>query len=234
MSIDGKRICALLLHYMRTRRLVVILTFVGARFLADASEVFSKPDISTAADSVVTFNEIMYHPAGDNPALEWIELYNQMSVDIDLSDWRIEGGIDFRFPPDTILLANSYLVVASDPVALQAQAGGVPVLGRFTKRLSNSGETLRLRNNNGRLMDEMTYSDRPPWPVAADGSGGSLAKKERFSASSSPENWRVSARVGGTPGAINFVEDASAPPPVQQFINRNSPARWLVPADDSL
>ena len=136
---------------MRVRSLAFILMLLGTRVLADASEAFSKPDISTAADSVVTFNEIMYHPAGDNPALEWIELYNQMSVDIDLSDWRVEGGIDFRFPADTILLANSYVVVASDPAALQAQAGGIPVLGRFTKRLANSGETLRLRNCNGRL-----------------------------------------------------------------------------------
>ena len=142
---------------MRAFTLIVSLMLFEARLLADASEAFSKPDISTAADSVVTFNEIMYHPAGDNPALEWIELCNQMSVDIDLSDWRIEGGIDFQFPANTIILANGYVVVASDPAGVQAQAVGVPVLGRFTKRLSNAGETLRLRNNNGRLMDEMTY-----------------------------------------------------------------------------
>src|SRR6266404_3134051 len=179
---------------MRARPLLVTLMLLGPRFFAGAGGAFSKPDISTAADSVVTFNEIMYHPAGDNPALEWIELCNQMSVDIDLSDWRIEGGIDFQFPANTIILANGYVVVASDPAGVQAQAGGTPVLGRFTKRLSNSGETLRLRNNNGRLMDEMTYSDLAPWPVAANGSGGSLAKRERFSASSRPENWRVSAR----------------------------------------
>lgn len=219
---------------MRVPPLAVILMLLATRFFADGSEAFSKPDITTAADSVVTFNEVMYHPAGDNPALEWIEFYNSMSVDIDLSDWRIEGGIDFWFPTNTIIPANRHVVVASDPAALQAQAGSVPVVGQFTKRLSNSGEALRLRNNSGRLMDEMTYSDQPPWPVAADGSGGSLAKKEGFSASSRAGNWRVSARAGGTPGAINFVEDASAPPQEQPFIHRSSPARWLVPVDDSL
>src|SRR6266542_3801329 len=169
---------------MRASPLVVTLVLLGTRFLADASEGFSKPDITTAADAVVTFNEIMYHPAGDNPSLEWIELHNQMSVDIDLSGWWIEGGIDFQFPPNTIILANGYVVVASDPAAVQAQAGGLPVFGRFTKRLSNSGETLRLRNKSGRLMDEMTYGGRSPWPVAANGSGGALAKKTGFSASS--------------------------------------------------
>src|SRR5215211_7359443 len=41
------------------------------------------------ADSVVVFNEIMYHPATDEPALEWVELHNQNAVDVDLSDWRL-------------------------------------------------------------------------------------------------------------------------------------------------
>ena len=48
------------------------------------------------SDSVVVFNEIMYHPAGNESQMEWIELHNQMAVDIDLSDWSIAGGIDFR------------------------------------------------------------------------------------------------------------------------------------------
>src|SRR5436190_4330139 len=219
---------------MRAPPLAVLCILLGTLFSADANEPFSKPDITTAADSVVTFNEIMYHPPGDNPALEWIELYNQMSVDIDLSGWRVEGGIDFLFPTNTIILANGYLVVASNPAVVQAQSGGVPVFGPFTRRLSDSGETLRIRNNNGRLMDEMTYSNQAPWPIAADGSGGSLAKNAKFSASSRSESWRVSARGGGTPGSINFAEDAAGPPPEQQFINRSSPARWLVASNDSL
>ena len=44
-------------------------------------------------DSTVVFNEIMYHPAGTNNTLEWIELHNQMAVDMDLSKWSAEDGI---------------------------------------------------------------------------------------------------------------------------------------------
>ena len=39
------------------------------------------------ADSVVVFNEIHYHPATNETALEWLELHNQMSIDVDLSGW---------------------------------------------------------------------------------------------------------------------------------------------------
>ena len=35
------------------------------------------------ADSVVVFNELHYHPAGVLDP-EWIELHNQMAIDVDL------------------------------------------------------------------------------------------------------------------------------------------------------
>ena len=39
------------------------------------------------ADSVVVFNEVHYHPAEREAELEWVELHNQMAVDVDLSGW---------------------------------------------------------------------------------------------------------------------------------------------------
>ena len=50
--------------------------------------------VRASSDSVVVFSEIMYYPALAEDS-EWVELHNQMTVDIDLSRWRIEGGIDF-------------------------------------------------------------------------------------------------------------------------------------------
>jgi hypothetical protein len=73
-----------------------------------------------AADSVVVFNEIHYHPATNEAVNEWIELHNQMAIDIDLSAWSITGSIGFTFAEGTIIPGGGYLVVASDPAALQA------------------------------------------------------------------------------------------------------------------
>ena len=207
-----------------------LLCAVGAR----AAPSFSQPDTTTASDSVVTFNEIMYHPAADNPTLEWVELYNQMSVDIELSNWRVEGGIEFRFPTNTILAANSYVVVAADPTALQVASGKTNVFGPYTRHLSNSGDTLRLRNHNGRLIDELSYRDKDPWPVAADGSGASIAKGDQYSASSPAANWRASSQIGGTPGRANFPELEPTGPVMDQLLNTSSAGRWFVPTDDSL
>src|SRR3989442_44082 len=121
-----------------------------------------------AADSPVAFNEIMYHPLTNEPALEWVELQNQMSVDMDISRWSLDGGISSHSPEGPVLHGGSSLVGASPPGTLMAVSGLTNVFGPFTNRLSNNGETLQLRDNNNRLMDEVTYGVEGDWPVAPD------------------------------------------------------------------
>src|SRR6185369_4977847 len=143
---------------------------------------------STRADSVVVFNEIMYHPSANEPVMEWVELHNQMAVDVDLSGWSLAGGIDFKFAEGSVISGGGYLVVASSPVDLMNATGLTNVLGPFTSRLSNSGEALELLNNNHRLMDRVTYGAEGDWPVGPDGAGVSLAKRSENAASATAEN----------------------------------------------
>ena len=150
---------------------------------AQVEPLISQPNSSSAADSVITFNEIMYHPATTDPGGEWLELVNQMSVNMDISNWHIEGGVTFQFPTNTVFNANSYLIVAADPARFRTRPGSTNIFGPFTGRLSSGGETLRLRNQSGRLLDELSYNDHEPWPVGADGSGASLSKRDPFNGS---------------------------------------------------
>src|SRR5436190_13192623 len=68
--------------------------------------VFAVP--SAQADSPVVFNEIMYHPATNESQLEWVELQNQMSVDVDLSGWALDSGIHFTFPSGTVIKGGNF------------------------------------------------------------------------------------------------------------------------------
>lgn len=158
---------------------------------------------------MVVFNEIMYHPLTNEPTMEWVELHNQMAVNVDLSGWSLAGGVEFTFAEGTAIPGRGYLVVAIAPAELAPVTGLTNVFGPFGGRLSNSGEKLELRNNNGRLMDSVKYGVDGDWPVAADGSGVSLAKSDEDAASGSAANWTVSAFVGGTPGQRNFPRTAS-------------------------
>ena len=61
-----------------------------------------------AIDSTTVINEVMYHPALPGGA-EWIELHNQMAVNMDLSEWQMTGGVNFTFPAGTVIKAGGYL-----------------------------------------------------------------------------------------------------------------------------
>jgi hypothetical protein len=109
-------------------------------------------------DCVVVFNEVHYNPIGATEDGEWLELFNQMGIMVDLSGWRLSGGIDYTFPAGTIISNGAYLVVYKTP------AGGE--LGPFTGSLNNAGETINLRNHSNRLMDSLGYGDSGRWPLA--------------------------------------------------------------------
>lgn len=163
-----------------------------------------------AADSIVVFNEVMYHPRED-AGIEWIELHNLLALDVDVSKWSIRGGVEYSFPVGTLIPAHGFLVVAKDPEAFSLMTGADTVYGPFSGNLSNSGERLELVNNDHRLMDAIDYEDGGEWPVAPDGSGVTLAKRRPTMASGSPVHWTWSTQAGGTPGAANFPDDDIAP-----------------------
>ena len=173
--------------------------FIFRGLLPCGAALLAAPQAAPAIDSTAVFNEVMYHPAAPT-APEWIELHNQMAVDLDLSRWRLSGGVNFTFPSGTTLPAGGFLLVASDPAALPG------ALGPWTGNLANGGEALQLKNVSGRTMDQLDYADRAPWPLGADGSGASLAKRRLNDSGARPEAWDASWQVGGTPGELNFPE----------------------------
>ena len=162
---------------------------------------------------MVVFNELQYHPRTTQTEGEWIELHSQHAVDVDLSGWRLDGGVDFVFPAGTIIPGGGYLIIAANPAAFTA-AKGVAALGPFASVLADSGESVTLKNKNDRLMDEVAYNDRFPWPVAADGSGATLSKISDTYASAEPQSWRGSIFFGGTPGVANSAAPGAGPAPI--------------------
>ncbi len=174
-----------------------------------------------ALDSTTVFNEVMYHPAVAGEA-EWIELHNEMAINMDLTGWRISGGVNFTMPANTVIPAGGFLVVASDPAALQSATGLTGILGPWIGSLDNGGESVRLRNMIGREMDALDYNDGGSWPEGADGSGMSLSRKPGHTSGQRPEHWQASWQKGGTPGQINF---AAMLGPVQPVFGASEP--WL-------
>lgn len=202
--------CDLLLHsavlWMRCiPRLRAVLAWAAIQ------SVIMACNVSAATNSVVTLNELMYHPADPVPpetvaAPEWLELHNPMSIRVDIGGWSLRGGIAYVFPEGTVMEPGSYVVVSA--------VAGLPTgaLGPFTGRLDNAGEEVRLHERWGRMMDRVVYGDAGAWPPAADGGGASLAKRAAELPSEPSASWTASAESGGTPGQENFPALVEAAP----------------------
>ncbi|MFN0127916.1 MAG: lamin tail domain-containing protein, partial [Verrucomicrobiales bacterium] len=183
-------------------------------------------------DSAVIINEIQYHPANEVSQSEWLELRCLHGVNVDISGWRIEGGIDFTFPTGTVIPGRGTVLVAQNPAAIP----GIIAFGPWTGKLDNGGEEIRLVNFNNRVMDRVNYSDDGDWPVGADGPGATLARRSETTAHSGPAAWTTSNELGGTPGSQNFrstdsVATAGTPVPIDSAAWKYSAANTAPPAN---
>lgn len=160
--------------------------------------------------TAIIISEIMYNPRAraDTNSLAFIELFNTAPVDQDIGGWQIAGDADFTFPLGTVFPARSHVVVARDPASVTNTYGLPSAWGPLAGSLPNGGGTLRLRNREGALLLEVTYSDDMPWPVAADGAGHSLVLSRPDYGEGLPEAWSASRFIDGSPGYADPVTNS--------------------------
>ena len=196
---------------------------------------------SWRASAQVLISEIMYHPveepafnADGSPVLdlyedvhEFVELHNVGNTPVDLSGWRLAGGIAYTFPTNTPCAPGQFLVVAKNPARLANvptyQLAGVNLLGPYAGQLGNNKDTIRLRNSSDEAVDAVSYSAEFPWAIGADALGAdeewtgqrvvdyqyrgrSLERVSFTHSANDPANWLASPTGGNpTPGRANSV-----------------------------
>ena len=173
---------------------------------------------------------------GDDPAGEFIELYNRGWQPIDLTNWKVtdEQGLLYQFTSSAILNPDSYLVICSDAAAISARYGISNTYGNFTTagdRLSNGGERITLLNSNGLVIDSVNYNDKPPWPLAPDQLGSSLECLDSYSDNGRPENWRAFSLEEPAPQATHqwqYLEVTGNATSQRIYFYINGIGQWLV------
>jgi hypothetical protein len=100
---------------------------------------------------------------------------------------------------------GGYGVVVRNKAAFELRYGsGLPVLGEFTGALDNNGERIELQDGTGASIFSFAYRDADPWPVRADGTGGTLELIDSGNSAGHEEKhyrWRGSVEFGGSPGS---------------------------------
>lgn len=138
---------------------------------------------TTAPRPHVVINEVMADPVGREPNQEWVELYNDGLVAVNLEGWSLmdEGG-EMKLP-EFWLAPSGYALLVNDTYVANAPGEPVPdpnvsllrlpVLAK--SGLSNSGETLRLKDKSDMVVTSFPSTPKPtagvsvargaPWQV---------------------------------------------------------------------
>ena len=142
--------------------------------------------------SPVVINEIMYHPISEDDNDEYVELFNRSGAAVDVGGWRLQDGVSYTFPSNTIIPAGGYAVVAANATNLLArypQLSANNTYGNFGGTLADGGERIVLSKaddivNIGAAgtttnifyipVNEVTYADGGRWDRWSDGGGSSL------------------------------------------------------------
>ncbi|MBI4324730.1 MAG: lamin tail domain-containing protein, partial [Chloroflexi bacterium] len=191
----------------------------------------------------VVINEIMYHApegtdAAENSDWEFIELYNLTETDVALYDpehpqntWKLGNAVDFVFPRNTVLPAQSYLLVVgvdpgSNEAALEAfrrqysVSSNTPIYGPWKGKLANNSQSVELFKPDSPqqlphpdagfvpyiLADRVAYRDQAPWSPEADGSGASLQRLNSGAYGNEPLNWTANSPTAGRANDTSLLD----------------------------
>lgn len=159
----------------------------------------------------VVINEIMIDVSPEPVALpkeKYIELYNTSSHDINLTDWTIQIGTNSEktFPP-AIIVAGEYLIIcgAEDESLFDAYGDVIGFLS--TSQISSTtSKTIIIRNTNGDVIENITYSSDWYNNDEKDDGGWALERIDPTNVCCQDNNWQASLNyIGGTPGMQNSV-----------------------------
>lgn len=152
----------------------------------------------------IVINEIMFAPLGGEP--EWIELYNNSDVDINLKDWTvwdvITTPVKATIQNDFLISANGYAVLTKDSSIINYHRFiSSQILELNLPSFNNDQEGVVFKDNRGISIDSVLYSNQ--WGGT---SGFSLERISTINLSNNQFNWLSSVDIEqSTPGRINSV-----------------------------
>jgi len=158
----------------------------------------------------VVINEINYNSDNSADPGDWVELYNPMPYELDLSGWQFfDENNSFTFPDNISLEAGAYLVLVEDSTMFASIFPNVPnYFGGFGFNLSGGGERITILADAMCLADYVIYDDDAPWNSTPDGTGATLSLIDATFDNNLPSSWIPSTYLGvpfGTPGRANAL-----------------------------
>ncbi len=154
---------------------------------------------------LVVINEIMWSGSNAVPSDEWVELKNNTSSAIDLTNWSIDNLGDTSTPnisiPSGVISANGYFLIANN-IKDNSVINVDPNLQTSSMELLNTGEQLILKNNNRQTID--TANDSGPWFA-----GSNINPKKSMSRNSPSGDGTLSSNWYTSTTSVNLDAEAT-------------------------
>ena len=151
-----------------------ILAIQGLNQGTGSSDMIIRPELyggveqeGPPGEPVIEFGTLEFAPPSGNQDEEYIELINPHGIAVDISDWKIEGGVEFTFQGGTVIPAGGRLYVTPDVNVFRARAQsprggeGLFIQGGYAGHLSSFGETVRLHDPSGNEISSASYVGNP-------------------------------------------------------------------------
>ncbi|MEM9917607.1 MAG: lamin tail domain-containing protein [Bacteroidota bacterium] len=157
----------------------MILLWVIAAFLTGQSQ------------AQLVINEIMYNPPGED-SLEYVEIFNNGNAAENLSNYSLTSRfVRFTFPNVSVGPGN-YLIATKDSSVMKNLFGDTRTYYQWQSgNLTNTSDTIVLKNAIQQTVDSVRYGDRSPWPQQADNAGASLVLCDVNTDNTVAENWKA-------------------------------------------
>ena len=155
-------------------------------------------------NQTIVINEIMFAPFGGEP--EWIELYNNSDVEINLKDWAIwdvvTTPVKATIKNDFVILAKSFAVLTKDSsITNYHRLISSPILEISLPSFNNDEDGVVLKDNRGITIDSVLYLNQ--WGGT---NGFSIERISTTGLSNNQLNWASSLDIEqSTPGRINSI-----------------------------
>jgi len=154
----------------------------------------AQENLYTAEPSLM-ISAIQYFPQGI-PEAEFIILYNPRDTPIELEGYMLSDAVDFIFP-SCVIEANGTVIVAQEPSLVSQDLSKKFKWARG--KLSNEGENINLLSPSGIIIDHVTYNNKAPWPLEAEGNGSYLQLIDPSLDNHFAENWESQLNTSTAP-----------------------------------
>jgi hypothetical protein len=158
----------------------------------------------------IIINEFVCDPSPvvDLPEYEFVEIYNRTSKYFDLTGWKLGDATGDGTVQSGWLYPGEYKILCSS-----SAAPSFPTSVTVTSfpSLNNAGDDIVLKDNNGIVINKISYTDEWYHDAVKMNGGWSIERINANDPCSDIDNWKAStSTLGGTPGWVNSVNNGSA------------------------